>query len=114
METPAVAEPQLTEPQAADKKAETPEPQPASDANPAAAPDQEGEPVSFKVQYGKAVEDVTRGLDTTVGSLKEAVQKLTRIEPSGQKLLLKGVPLKDDAATLRQVRLLPYVLYHHT
>lgn len=66
-------------------------------------PEGSAEQVTFQVIYGKVKQDVTWPLDSTVLELKKQIETSTRIEPSGQKLLNKGVPLKDDTATLRKV-----------
>lgn len=79
--------------------------QPAEQPAPASAPapTASGESISISITYGKQTVPVERLLDSTVGDLKKVIQEHTQIEPSGQKLLNKGKPLTDDAATLRSV-----------
>ncbi|KAG2446432.1 hypothetical protein HYH02_008424 [Chlamydomonas schloesseri] len=59
------------------------------------------EQVSFKVAYGKAVQDCKRPFESTVGDLKTEIEKTTGIPSKLQKLMCKGAALKDDEATLR-------------
>jgi hypothetical protein len=57
----------------------------------------------FQVIYGKLKQDVSLDSNTSVGELKDLVEKNTQIARSGQKILVKGKPLTDDNQTLEQV-----------
>ncbi|KAG2484360.1 hypothetical protein HYH03_016779 [Edaphochlamys debaryana] len=61
-----------------------------------------GEQVAFKITYGKATSDVKRPFDSTVGDLKSKIEEQLGIPSKLQKLMSKGVALKDDGCTLRQ------------
>ncbi|KXZ53299.1 hypothetical protein GPECTOR_7g1193 [Gonium pectorale] len=81
---------------------ESPAPVPASDG---AAVEQSATPteeVAFKIQFGKNSSDVKRPYESTVGDLKGEIEKTLGIPSKLQKLMSKGVALKDDGATLRQ------------
>eukprot|EP00197_Chlamydomonas_leiostraca_P001532 CAMPEP_0202887988 /NCGR_PEP_ID=MMETSP1391-20130828/42962_1 /ASSEMBLY_ACC=CAM_ASM_000867 /TAXON_ID=1034604 /ORGANISM="Chlamydomonas leiostraca, Strain SAG 11-49" /LENGTH=262 /DNA_ID=CAMNT_0049571291 /DNA_START=2367 /DNA_END=3155 /DNA_ORIENTATION=- len=70
-----------------------------------AASTSSGPTTAITIIYGKNKQEVERPLNSTVGELKKIIAETTRIEPSGQKLLNKGVPLKDDDATLEKAGL---------
>jgi hypothetical protein len=55
--------------------------------------------VKFKVQFAKQSLEFDLPEDTTVGSVKEQLEKLTGIPSPIQKLMKAGM-LKDDTATL--------------
>ncbi|KAJ9527990.1 hypothetical protein QJQ45_005565 [Haematococcus lacustris] len=59
--------------------------------------EQAAEPISFQVVFGKAKQEVSQPCSTTVRELKQLIYESTKIRPEGQKLLNKGVPLKDDS-----------------
>ncbi|GFH05786.1 ubiquitin-like domain-containing protein, partial [Haematococcus lacustris] len=52
------------------------------------------------VVFGKAKQEVSQPCSTTVRELKQLIYESTKIRPEGQKLLNKGVPLKDDSLSL--------------
>ncbi|GFH24923.1 ubiquitin-like domain-containing protein [Haematococcus lacustris] len=57
--------------------------------------EQAAEPISFQ-----AKQEVSQPCSTTVRELKQLIYESTKIRPEGQKLLNKGVPLKDDSLSL--------------
>ncbi|GIL73657.1 hypothetical protein Vretimale_5459 [Volvox reticuliferus] len=74
----------------------------ASEESFSTAPGTPVEEVTFKIQFGKNSSDVKRPFDSTVGDLKDEIQKQLGIPSKLQKLMCKGSALKDDTATLRQ------------
>jgi hypothetical protein len=58
---------------------------------------------TLQVVYGKLKQDVSLDSTTSVGELKDLVEKNTQIARAGQKILVKGKPLTDDNQTLEQV-----------
>lgn len=63
------------------------------------------EELSFTITYGKNSSLVTLKASTTVGDLKAQIESSTGVPRAKQKLLQKGVPLKDDDKTLAEVRM---------
>lgn len=59
------------------------------------------ETVDFKVIFNKTKHEVTWELDKTVLSLKNHIQTLTKVAPSMQKIMFKG--LAKDEKTLREL-----------
>jgi hypothetical protein len=86
--------PAAEEPKAADKPSEE-----SSETGPGTS----AEEVAFKIQFGKNSSDVKRPLESTVGDLKDEIEKQLGIPAKLQKLMCKGSALKDDSITLRQV-----------
>ncbi|KXS18259.1 hypothetical protein M427DRAFT_42652 [Gonapodya prolifera JEL478] len=58
-------------------------------------PTRSARPVTFKVQYGKDVHELTADLSDKVSELKATIEKRTGVHANLQKLLYKG-NLKDD------------------
>jgi hypothetical protein len=61
--------------------------------------------VTFNIQYGKALAEVTRPLDSTIGQLKQEIDQLHDVPQEVQKLMYRGL-LKNDDDSLQKVRLL--------
>lgn len=67
------------------------------------------EELSFTITYGKNSSLVSLKACTTVGDLKVQIEASTGVPKAKQKLLQKGVPLKDDDKTLAEVRLRSHI-----
>ncbi|MEW5306871.1 MAG: hypothetical protein WDW36_009308 [Sanguina aurantia] len=75
---------------------------PSSTAEPSGSSPSEEE-LSFTITYGKNSSLVSLKASTTVGDLKAQIESSTGVPKAKQKLLQKGVPLKDDDKTLAEV-----------
>ncbi|MEW5314245.1 MAG: hypothetical protein WDW38_005756 [Sanguina aurantia] len=75
---------------------------PSSTAEPSGSSPSEEE-LSFTITYGKNSSLVSLKASTTVGDLKAQIESSTGVPRAKQKLLQKGVPLKDDNKTLAEV-----------
>ncbi|CAG2183152.1 unnamed protein product, partial [Oppiella nova] len=77
----------------------------ASDAATVAADDNEDESsqpstseeiVKLKIVFNKTTHDIEIGLKRTGHELKEKLQTLIKVDPSMQKLVVKGIPIQDN------------------
>lgn len=92
-----MAETQSTMPQAAEMPKQ-------SDVSSDPWPDA-SKPLQFKVQYGRTAADLKRPAESTVNELKTEVEKIFGVPSNRQKLMFKGMGLKNDDYSLEKVGL---------
>eukprot|EP00877_Chromochloris_zofingiensis_P006326 jgi/Chrzof1/1947/Cz10g27140.t1 len=90
-----MAETQSTMPQAAEMPKQ-------SDVSSDPWPDA-SKPLQFKVQYGRTAADLKRPAESTVNELKTEVEKIFGVPSNRQKLMFKGMGLKNDDYSLEKV-----------